>query len=72
LGIVSIFKGATTFDSPHDFALKKAAGATAAAAATEQRPSAEGRLRRLQQLRANKTISEEEYNRYELEILREQ
>jgi hypothetical protein len=71
LGIVSIFKGATAFDSPHDFALRRSAQATKTGASkAEEGPSAESRLRRLQQMRAAGTITEEEYNSYEVEILR--
>jgi hypothetical protein len=74
LGIVYLFKSPYVFRGRHDLVLTKlpsqAAGAAGAAPAAAGAVTAEDRLRRIKQLRQQGVITQEEYDRHELEILR--
>lgn len=70
LGIVLLFKRPTCFSSPQDFALAPLADqATAADRAVAPQPSVNERLERIKTLRDDGTITNEEYDRYRIEIL---
>ena len=69
LGIVFLFKGPTCFQSPQDFSLLAAPGQAQDAGSTSRRPSVDERLQRIERLRNQGTITNEEYERYRKEIL---
>lgn len=68
LGIVGAVRGTTCFVYLHDFALEEAPGHAPSGSAA-QSPSPENRLQRLERLRAEGTITPEEYERYRKSIL---
>jgi hypothetical protein len=67
-GILFLFKGSTCFVGVHDFSLMEEDGY---AGSRRGQPSAESRLQRLEQLRQNGTITDEEFHRYREGVLRE-
>jgi len=69
LGVVLLFKRPTCFASPQDFSLTPLPGSQPVAAQTEHQPTIEERLERLQRLRDDGTISNEEYDHYRQQIL---
>ena len=71
VGIVFLFKGPTCFRSPQDFALAPvAAQAQPSEDGGARQPSMEERLRRIERMRDQGTITNEEYERYRKEILK--
>lgn len=73
LGIVYIFKSPYVFRGRHDLVLTKLSGpesAGAAAPAAAAAPTTEARLERIKRLREQGLITQEEYDRHQVEILR--
>jgi len=69
LGIVFIFKGPTCFASPQDFAMAPLPGQGEAAGSRE--PTVDERLQRIEKMRDKGTITNEEYEHYRAEILKD-
>ena len=67
-GVLLLFKSTTCFAAPQDFALRESAGEPMPAVAS---PTVETRLERLERLRDQGTITDEEAQRYRDAILRE-
>lgn len=75
LGIVYAFRSPYAFRNTHDLILEKLPDTkptTGSHPAKTGGPSAEDRLRRIKQLRQQGVITQDEYDRYELEILRDE
>lgn len=73
LGIVLLFKPPTCFASPQDFSLVPLPGQSPSASGPSGAPQAtvDERLERLKRLRDQGTITNEEYEHYRLEVLKD-
>ena len=71
LGILFIFKGPTCFSSPQDFWLEPVAGQAASDSGVPHQPTIDERLERIRRMRDDGTITNEEYEHYRKEILKD-
>lgn len=71
LGILFLFKRPTCFASPQDFALDPLAGQTETEGSPPHQPTVEERLDRIRKMRDHGIITEEEFEHYRTEILKD-
>jgi PEGA domain-containing protein len=71
LGILFIFKGPTCFSSPQDFSMEPLPGETATDAGAVHQPTIDERLDRIRKMRDQGIITNEEYEHYRKEILKD-
>ena len=74
LGIVFIFKGPTCFAYPQDFTLEATSGAPKSDSGdvgSGHQPTVQERLRRIENMRDQGTITNEEYQRFRQQILKD-
>ena len=71
LGILFIFKGPTCLASVQDFPLAPIPGYTASGTSAPAQPSVEERLERIEKMRQEGAITNEEYQRYRAEIFKD-
>jgi len=70
LGILFLFKNPTCFTSPQDFSLEPLPGQAVSDSGTPHQPTVEERLDRIQKMREQGIITNEEYEHYRTEILK--
>ncbi len=71
LGILFLFKGPTCFASPQDFSLDPTPEPVAAEAGAARPPTVEERLDRIRKMRDRGIITDQEYEQYRKEILKD-